>query len=539
MESKIFGVFALSILVLVLFMSLGSAAITLTATSPAILTKTQTSTSFNVSANDLVNFTSPSTTVIIEDSDSNVISLTITNTSELIGVNFATFSATFIGSISEDFNLGTYSTTLIIEAVNATNVSDTDTIVVTLSFENSEVCEYNNLGNNLKIEIEDINVEGFGKDEEWFPLDEIEIEVEVENDGQEDIDDIVIEWGLYNSETGDWVIDDEENDFNLKDGDKETVMITFKLDDIDEFEDNGEYVFYVWATGEDDDFERNDSCVSTSESIEIVIEDDFVVLDNIQIPDTVQCGEDVQILADVWNIGEDDQDDVYVLVYNKALGINEEIIMGDIDAFEDANTPFKFNFRVPSDAEEKIHNIKFTVYDEDNDIYENSEDDKAVFNVLIKVEGNCIAEAAPVSVSTTIESGGKAGEELIVKVSIKNIGDEAATYTLNVAGYAEWADSAKLSPSDELTLVAGESANVLITFDVNEDAVGKESLFDIVFSGDASVTQHVSPGILIEKSGWSITGWNIRENPYIWGIGLFNIILIVVIVIVAIRLARK
>ena len=128
-----------------------------------------------------------------------------------------------------------------------------------------------------------------------------------------------MEWGLYNLETGEWVIDDEENDFNLKDGDEETLIITFQLDDLDEFEDNEEYVFYAWATGEDDEFDGNKTCTSDSEGIEIIIEKDFVILDDIEFSEVVQCGAEVQILADVWNIGDDDQYDVYVVIYNKEL----------------------------------------------------------------------------------------------------------------------------------------------------------------------------------------------------------------------------
>jgi len=56
-------------------------------------------------------------------------------------------------------------------------------------------------------------------------------------------------------------------------------------------------------------------------SSSIVIESDFVVLDNFDIPDTVQCGDTVTITADAWNIGDNDQDEVSIFVTNKELGI--------------------------------------------------------------------------------------------------------------------------------------------------------------------------------------------------------------------------
>jgi len=395
-----------------------------------------------------------------------------------------------------------------------------------------------NLGNNLNIKIRDISIEeGFGDDEEWYPLDEIEVEVEVENKGPEDIDDIVLAWGLYNVDLDDWVIDDEENDFNLKDGDEETVIITFKLDDPDEFEDNGEYIFYVWATGEDDEFDKNETCISESESIDVIVENDFVVLDSIEFPELVQCGAEIQITADIWNIGEDDQDDVYIIIYNHELGINEQIEIGDLDAFEDTN--LNAIIKLPTNAEEKTYSLIFWVYDEDNDVYENSEDDLAEFVVPFKIEGSCVT-GPTVLVSANLESGGKAGQELVVRATITNIGNELETYSLNIVGYTDWASSFE-SSRNIVILGVGEFQDVLLTFEVKKDVSG-DKFFNIeVLSGDELIVeQPVSVSI---ESGFGFPGitGNIisRDNWYLWGIGALNIILVIVIIFVAVRAIRK
>jgi len=422
--------------------------------------------------------------------------------------------------------------------------NDTLTIEGTLTeiVEPEEITECaitGNLGNNLNIRIRDINVEeGFGEDdEEWYPLDEIEVEVEVENKGPEDIDDIVLAWGLYNVDLDDWVIDDEENDFNLKDGDEETIIINFKLDDPDEFEDDAEYIFYVWAIGEDDEFDKNETCVIESESIEIAMEDDFVILDDIEFPEVVQCGAEVQITADVWNIGEDDQDEVYVMIHNSELGISEKIEIGDINSFDEEtlNTIIK----LPKNVEEKAYYLKFFVYDEDNDIYENGNDDEAEFTIYLKVEGSCVT-GPTVLVSANLESGGKAGQELVVRATITNIGDELETYNLNIVGYSDWASSFE-SEMNMVILGAGESQDVLLTFKVKEDVSG-DKFFNIeVLSGDELIVeQPVSVSI---ESGFGfpgITGKVIsRSNWYLWGIGALNIILVIVIIFVAVRAIRK
>ena len=146
-----------------------------------------------------------------------------------------------------------------------------------------------------------------------------------------------------------------------------------------------------------------------------------------------------------------------------------------------------------------------------------------------------------VMVSAILESGGKAGKEMLVKATITNTGKELVNYNLNVVGYDEWASLVNIEP-DTVLLCAGDSKEVLITFDVNKDVSG-DKLFDIeVLSGDELVKEQ-AVSVFIEKSGFSfpgITGGVIsKDNAYLWGIGILNIILVLVIIFVAIRVARK
>ncbi len=555
METKIFGVLGLSILALVLFMSLGSAAVNFTV-SPMTLTFTpsDSSESFiitNLDVAELLNVTLPPTPFVINIFD---VPVTFDFIGNLTAINASvprTITVTPQTSIDfSDFELAeTFSESLLIE-----NVANSDeNLSIIIKVQNDKFCEYENPA-NLELEIDKINVnEGFGDDDEfWYPLDEVEIDVEIK-DPDYDVEDIEIEFCLYDIDEGKCILDEGdidigEDDFDVDEGDDLTTTLSFQVDPDELYIGNKEYRIYVKATGTIDDKnagtdDDKKTCDSDFKNIEIRTDEKFVIIDDITLDkETVQCGEELRITADVWNVGDEDldDDDVFIRVLNTDLNIDEKIeFASGIDYMD--KEELDLIFQIPKNLEEKRYIIEFIVYDDedmyDKHIYENDEGDEAEYSVYVKVEGSCIVEEAPVSVSTTIESGGKAGEELIVKVSVTNTGDSTATHTLNVAGYTGWADSAELSPN-ELTLTAGQAADVLITFNVNEDAVGKESSFNIIFSGDASATQPVS-GVLIEKSGWGITGLNIKENPYVWGIGLFNIILIIVIVIVAVRLARK
>ena len=296
---------------------------------------------------------------------------------------------------------------------------------------------------------------------------------------------------------------------------------------------------YVWAVGEDEEFDGNETCVMDSESIEIIIENDFVVVDNIEVPELVQCGAEVQITADVWNIGEDNQDEVSVQIYSKELGINKMVEIGDIDALEDEKLDTLIT--IPKTAEGWYY-LHFYVHDEDGDLYENDyDDDEAEFKVSIKVEGSCLVGPEAV-VSATLESGGEAGEELVVKATITNTGDELASYVLTAEGYSEWATLLSIEPGT-VVLSAGDSKQVIITLIVNDDALG-DKLFNLIAtsSGEEAAKQPVSVTIKESASGISgITGkvFAGEGSTYLWGIAILNIILVIIIITVAVRVAGR
>jgi len=448
-------------------------------------------------------------------------------------------TASVVTPIDTNFPLGTYSKDYNI-TTNDTSISST----LTLKFENT-ASKYKDDG-KMDIALDNINVEsGYGEDNSWFPLDEISAEITVENnndDSGDKIRNILVEWGLYNKQDGKWIIKEKESKFNLNEGDEKTLTINFKLDTPEDFADNGDYVFYAWATGENEAFSDNKTSVTATpkEIIDITLESDFVTFDKgasiFDTPTDVQCDSEVQLSAEAWNIGEDDQTDVYVIVYNKELGINEKVEIGDVDSFD--STDFNFNFQLPKEVQEKKYYLTFTVYDEDDDVYQNENDDKSVSSVALNVQGTCsLSEAL---VTAVLESGGQAGKPLVVKATIMNTGTKTSTYLLNAAGYAEWASSATIDKGS-LTLDAGKSGDVLLTFNVKKEALGV-NLFNIeVLSGnELVVSQPVQVDITKKTFGLTgLTNFFSGNNKYIWGIGILNLILIILIIVIAVRVSRK
>ena len=538
MKTKFFTLLSLSVLVLVMVMSFASATVTVSNLNTLDqFGNTQTFTISNYDNSSEVNVSLESQT--ITDPDGNTATIDFNSTDVIVPVDGSVTVEAHVSAVQENFFYGTQTQNYLIQEDEVPENNAT----LTIKFENtpldsSVIDDVNN--KDLRLKIKDVNViSGFGKDTDWFPLDEVEVEVEVKNDNNnEKMKNIVVSWGLYNTETGEWYVDDEENDFRLKSNNKKTLTFSFKLDDnIDEFADGDDYILYVWANAVlDTESGETNIGASTSEKPTIEIENDFVILYNLQDSETASCGTDLQITADVWNIGEDDQTDVYVFLSNQELGISKKIMIGDIDAFD--NEKIDTMIKIPQDAEEKTYLLTAQVYDEYDEIFQNTNDDKAESTIHLKVEGNCINEPKA-KVSASLESEATAGKELIVKVTLTNTGVKTSTFKISLSDYINWATLGSIVP-EEISLDSGESKDVLITLNVNSDVSGSQNFEVITTEGTKVLSQPVA--VMIEKPVGlaGITGNLISEaNWPIWTIGAINIILVFIIILVALKVAKK
>lgn len=529
MENKKLSLILASVFAFVFLIGLASATITLSTVSDL----SQTGNSFTLTVSSNQNETITLTASSISDGNGKYITFTpvsvdldLSNPSDLVRVNYTVESGF-------DFEFGkTYSTNLLV------NGTESDSVTRTLNFASSNFCEFGNPG-DLRIKISDVKVvSGFGEDNEWLPLDKVEIEVDIENRGSEDIEDVVVEWGLYNTKDKVWTIEvDEEDEFNLDEDDEENLVISFTLDDDMEQDlaelDDGTYTFYIRAKGNIDDSSSTDTCQSASKSVKIIIEKDFVTLSGFESPESVQCDSEFHLSADIWNIGSRDQEDVYVMVANKELGINKRIDIGDVDSFD--NELMDFSFAVPDNAEEKTYTLSITIYDEDNDVFQNDyNDDKAVFSKSFKVSGGCAKPEALVTAS--LYSGGKAGKPLVVKANVVNTGTKQTSYLLNAVSYTTWASSASVEPTS-FTLNAGESKDVLITFNVNRDAAG-DNLFNLEILSENELVSNQPVQVPIKRAGLLFPSLSL-DNWHLWAIGALNLILVIFIIVIAVRISRK
>jgi len=533
MKSKILGLLCISVFFITALLSLTSATFTVSPTSLIFNqnTNSHTFTLTNTNNSQLLTVNMQSTITL-----SGLVFDITGNMSNINASEPRTFTVT--SRTSNDFSTIDFgseiSGNLLITNIN--NSNDNATVVITA--ENKDFCSYDNPG-DLSVSIKSMStISGFGSDEDyWYPLDEVEIEVNVENNGNDDIKNIALEWVLYTSD-GQKITDGDESDFDLNDGKDETITFTFQIDPNDLDTNTEDYVLYIKATGtiKNGLNEGEKTCASDSDSIEIRLEDDFVILDSVKFSETVSCGSSLQITAEVWNIGLDDQEDIYVRIYDKDLNIDEIVEIGDIDSFD--SKKLDVTLEIPQDAEEKTSALFFEVYDESNDIYQNQEDDEAIFDFPLKVEGCSLTP--DILIFAEVSSGGSQGEETVIKATLTNSG-KASTFKLGASGYEAWATLKSVDPTT-IYIGEGQSEEILITLNLNKDApTGLQDFFlEITLPDGTKETQPISINVLEKKSDLgSITGFFTEGNTFLKGFIIVDIIIIVIIVIVAIRILKK
>ncbi len=499
------------------------------------------------------------------------VTLTITNTGNIVINNIVLNSSGnlpvgFSSTSPFSLNAGS-SNNIVVFPTNTNNLnSGTFTSSVTASSGvisastsislNKGFCSNGAVGGNLSVSNIDVNNDG-DKDEEWKPLDQITVEVDVENENNDvDIDDVVVELALFDSSgkdvSGDLdFLNSDEEQIELGDineDDKETVTFEFIVPaDFDE----GSYKLSIKAysdkTGESKECtDSSDSDSSADIDIDVNAEDDegkFIAFDDVTInPTEAVCGESVTLEADAFNVGEDDEDRVNVILESRDFNLNTNYeIRNGLDQGDSERA--SFTFVVPEGLSDKTYTLELSSeYDYRNGVYRESSDES--FRVPITVIG-CDGSTGgstsgnDVSISASLESDAQPGEELIVKSVIRNTGSSSASFAVDASGYDSWAALNSIS-SRLVDLDAGESKEITFKFTVDKDAVGERSFFIEAESGDKLERREVAVNL---ESGSSITGSSILgslgDNSLIWIIGAVNVILILIIIIVAIRVSSK
>ncbi len=117
--------------------------------------------------------------------------------------------------------------------------------------------------------------------------------------------------------------------------------------------------------------------------------------------------------------------------------------------------------------------------------------------VNFNVSGNGSGNGGSIALITAIlDSQARAGEDLIIRATIKNLQAQRAAFVMSADNYQSWATLKNISESS-VELNANESRNVIYTFNINGNAVGEKSLHIIATSEGKTETK----GIIVSISG--------------------------------------
>tara|TARA_Y100000034_G_C6906245_1_gene420641 strand:- start:2627 stop:4468 length:1842 start_codon:yes stop_codon:yes gene_type:complete len=402
----------------------------------------------------------------------------------------------------------------------------------------------------------DVKNKGAGEeDDEWLPLDKIEVEVEVENDGGEDLDNVILELGLFEEGSSTNIADEmvwiSEDDEEIKIGDvdeddQEKHTFIFKVDP--EIE-KGNYILKVKAYPKSDedikcidysddleDFGSEDTYAEISIDREDVNDERAIIvdMDELNIPYEVNCGQTIIAVADIYNIADEDQDQVKVTLVNSELEINlakeikEDLDMGDKEEVT-------FTIEIPENAEEKEYVLEFRTrydYDDDDGSYDEFSD---AFTKHIKVVGSC--QGTEPTLVATLLSDAKLGEDLVIQVTVTNNGKSSENFVIAAESTETWAEIINVNP--QILTIAQDSVGTA-TITLNPTQAGTQT-FDIalIYSGQ-EVRQSVSV-IIEEETGFmtgAFSGFSELGDTGLYAIAGIFLVLVIIILVLIVKVAK-
>jgi uncharacterized membrane protein len=420
-------------------------------------------------------------------------------------------------------------------------------------------CTSGEQGNNLSITSVKIDNAGDGDENSWIYLDEVQIDVKVKNKGKEKVRDVTVELGLFDSEGSNQIdeLDFENADaeqFNigsLADGDSDTATFNFRVPA--DFE-SGNYKLAVKVYS--DDVGESEECTDKSndlsndiyQTISVDTQDEkgkFIAFENTVIsPSEATCGDTLTLTTDVYNIGDDDEDQVKVNLKNTEMKLTDNFeITGGLDQGDKKTVTFEFV--VPQGLQTKTYNLELSAdYDYRSGSYRESSSEST--KIPVKVLGctpstggtGGTGTGSAAAITASLESEAVAGKQLVVKSTITNLQSQTGTFVVDASGYDSWATLSDIS-SRIVQVGAGQSKQVTFTFDVNSDVEGEESFTVEINPGNNAqlITKEVAVNIAAPAK--TTPSFNFGENSYLWIIGIVNVVLIVLIIVVAVRISKR
>ena len=350
------------------------------------------SSSFTISNTDATNpvtlsassFSFDATEFVDGDGDSAIISFTSPGTIAAGGTAQVNVTAV----ISDDLDKGSYSANVLVQ-----NGAFSDTFALELIV-NPDICEDGIVG-DLRFtdwELKE-NPETDEKDE-YYPGDRIVVQdINVENIGDDEITDVVVEAILYDLSEGDELESVKSDTLNLDDGDDKDVEDLELEVPLDADEENDFAVFVkVYEDGEEDN-----NCGLNSMSIYVKKRSRDMKIDLTSInPTTAKCGDLVSFNVNVKNTGSKDDSSVYVKIQDPALKITGQTAVFNLDSDDDLTRTV--SIKLPEDLQSGLYSIEAVV------MYAGTTPRSDFGNLTVTCESDNKAPVANAGITQTVDA---------------------------------------------------------------------------------------------------------------------------------------
>lgn len=433
---------------------------------------------------------------------------------------------------------------------NESNIPNTNLLQFFVNV--NRFCE---LGSSGYLEISDFDItnNGEGEDDVWNPLDSIEIDVEVENTDDSSITDVNVEILILDENgkdvTDDFDFDDDTIDLGKIKGDDQEVA-TFILLDVPSDVEEGDYKMFIKAYKDgDEDTQCIDHSSDLSDnyyhSFSIEKEYDSGVLVKKSDLGSIEasCGSDVELMFDVYNVGEDKEESVLVLIENRDLGLSQFVVLSDLRA--DEKEQLTFIVSLPQGLTKTSYKIDISTffdYDEDSDVEDVDSYDQSSFDdldedytITLRVS-NCQSNNAGLAgISASLKSDAKIGSEMVVETMITNTANTAKDFIITSNDYSSWADLVSIEPQ-AVSIPAGSTQTVLIKLKPTDSGT---HTFNIQALSGASISTQAVQVTVAEKTGLFTGAFSGVSNTVMYSILILVIVLILILLIVIIRVSFR
>ncbi|MBS3082608.1 putative S-layer protein [Candidatus Pacearchaeota archaeon] len=389
-------------------------------------------------------------------------------------------------TIPSDMDLDRYTGTVTVTGINDANLSETfkDTFTLTIDVRPTDLCKDGRVGdkvlgrvNNDELNIDDIDDPN--EDDNFKPLETIDVGVNVDNDADEDLE-VEFKAFLVDKEDDDVlaeftdVADIDENDDLDFDG---SLIVPADIED----ESTSRYAVYVMAS---EDGNEDDYCDWEQIDIEIEKDNDDVVVDKVIPQEPLVCGVSSEIEARIVNAGGDDQRDVSVKLFINDLKI--ALTSAEFDLDKKDTQKVLFDLSLPKTIAAGTYSGRVEVLDEDGAVYDRNEARKE-FQVTVECGTQSGGTGGKVNAALSLSQSSftaRKDSAITTIATIKNTGDSAKTFILRVTPVGDWTEPVEIS----FSLAAGETQIESIALAVEKEG-NHVAKVEVLADGQVVATQ--------------------------------------------------